>query len=122
MRSFLNAVRSRKHADLTAEALEGHRSTACCHLANISYRIGRQAQPQAIEEQLRSNAELLDAYQRCREHLRVNGIDLEKVPAVLGPWVTFDTQHERFTGEFAKEASAYLRRKTYRKPFEVPRV
>src|SRR5262249_1124531 len=31
--AFLTAVRSRKTSDLAAEALEGHRSTACCHMA-----------------------------------------------------------------------------------------
>jgi predicted dehydrogenase len=39
--NFLKAVRSRKSADLAADILEGHLSTALCHLANISYRTGR---------------------------------------------------------------------------------
>lgn len=39
--NFVNAVRSRKRADLHAEIEEGHYSTALCHLANIAYRTGR---------------------------------------------------------------------------------
>jgi hypothetical protein len=39
--NFLNAVRSRKRSDLTAEVEEGAISTALVHLANISYRLGR---------------------------------------------------------------------------------
>ena len=35
-------MRSRKREDLHTEILEGHRSTALCLLANISYRTGRK--------------------------------------------------------------------------------
>ena len=38
--NFIAAVRSRKADDLNADILEGHYSTALCHLANISYRLG----------------------------------------------------------------------------------
>jgi predicted dehydrogenase len=39
--NFLQAVRARKPALLNAEILEGHLSSALCHLANIAYRLGR---------------------------------------------------------------------------------
>jgi len=39
--NFIKAVRSRKIADLTAEAQELHLSSALPHLANIAYRAGR---------------------------------------------------------------------------------
>ncbi|MBX5497319.1 MAG: gfo/Idh/MocA family oxidoreductase, partial [Bryobacteraceae bacterium] len=39
--NFLHAVRSRRHEDLNADILEGHLSAALCHMANISYRLGR---------------------------------------------------------------------------------
>ncbi len=38
-RNWLMAIRSRKSADLTAEILEGHMSSALCHLSNIAYRV-----------------------------------------------------------------------------------
>ena len=38
--NFLSAVRSRKHADLNADILDGHLSSALCHLGNVSYRLG----------------------------------------------------------------------------------
>ncbi|MGD0001000.1 MAG: Gfo/Idh/MocA family oxidoreductase [Bryobacteraceae bacterium] len=41
MRNFLAACRSRKVADLTADVEIGATSASLCHLANISYRIGR---------------------------------------------------------------------------------
>jgi hypothetical protein len=40
--NFINCVRSRKVEDLYCDILEGHMSTALCHLANISYKLGRK--------------------------------------------------------------------------------
>ena len=39
--NFINAVRSRRRQDLTAEIEEGAASTVLVHLANLSYRLGR---------------------------------------------------------------------------------
>jgi predicted dehydrogenase len=39
--NFIDCVRSRKREDLVCDVLEGHMSTALCHLANISFRTGR---------------------------------------------------------------------------------
>ncbi|MFN3322663.1 MAG: Gfo/Idh/MocA family protein [Bryobacteraceae bacterium] len=40
--NFLKAMRSRRHQDLNADIEEGHISAALCHMANISYRVGRK--------------------------------------------------------------------------------
>jgi predicted dehydrogenase len=42
MSNFLSAVRSRKHTDLHCDVEVGALSAAYCHLANISYRLGRK--------------------------------------------------------------------------------
>jgi hypothetical protein len=39
--NFIEAVKSRDPGVLNAEIEEGHKSAALCHLANISYRLGR---------------------------------------------------------------------------------
>ena len=39
--NFISAVQSRKPETLKAEILDGHLSSALCHLANVSYRLGR---------------------------------------------------------------------------------
>ena len=119
--NFVAAVRSRKSTDLVADALQGHHSTACCHMANVSYRLGKQARPDAIQETTRANRELSDAFERCREYLRENKVNLDTTPAVLGPWVTFDAKKELFVGDFAAEANA-LSEREYRKPFVVPGI
>jgi hypothetical protein len=119
--AFFTAVRSRKTGDLAAEAIEGHRSTACCHMANVSHRIGKQASPEAIRAAITGNAEMTDAFDRCRTYLRENGVDLDASFATLGPWVTLDAQRGRFVGEFA-DAANELSRREYRKPFVVPEL
>ena len=40
--NFIDCVRSRKRADLRCDVEQGHLSTALCHLANISFRVGRK--------------------------------------------------------------------------------
>jgi predicted dehydrogenase len=39
--NFLSVVRSRRKQDLAADVNEGQLSAAMCHMANISYRVGR---------------------------------------------------------------------------------
>jgi len=121
MSNFVAAIRSRKAGDLAAEALEGHHSAACCHMANVSYRLGKQARPEVIRETIQSNRELSDAFERCREYLRENGVDLGATPAVLGPWVTYDSKQERFVKDHADQANAFSQRE-YRQPFVVPKI
>ena len=121
MSNFVAAVRSRKAKELAAEALQGHHSTACCHMANVSHRLGKQARPEVIRETIHAKPELLDAFERCREYLRENEVNLDTTPAVLGPWVTFDPKQERFVSDHAKEANA-LSQREYRSPFVVPKI
>ena len=119
--NFFRAVRTRRTGDLAAEALQGHLSTSCCHMANISYRLGKQLAPEAINASVQANQELQDAFTRCHEYLRNNGVDLGVIPATLGPWLTFDAKREQFVHDFAHLANP-LARRTYRKPFVVPRI
>jgi predicted dehydrogenase len=121
--NFAAAVRSRQVSDLAAEALQGHLSTSCCHMANISHRLGKEAPPDAIRASIEENRELTDAFDRCRSYLRENGVDLGASvnQATLGPWVTYDSKEERFVQDFA-EAANNLSRREYRKPFVVPEV
>jgi predicted dehydrogenase len=118
---FLSAVRSRKGHELVAEALEGHLSAACCHMPNVSHRLGKRLSPEEIKTGIQMNSELVDAFERCREYLRENGVDLGATPATLGPWVTLDPKEERFVKEFADQANALSQRR-YRKPFVLPKI
>jgi predicted dehydrogenase len=119
--NFAAAMRSRTTADLACEAWEGHCSAAACHMANISYRLGRQARPEAIRERITGQHDFAEAFDRLSGHLRENGVNIGATPATLGPWVNYDPKQESFTGEFADAANA-LNRREYRAPFVVPTI
>ena len=117
--NFIKAVRSRKVSDLNADVLEGHLSSALCHMGNISYRLGETASRAEITERIGGNHDLAEAFERVQDHLLLNGVDVKLTPRVLGRWLTMDPQAERFTGDFAEEANKLVRG-TYREPFVVP--
>lgn len=52
LKNFLQAMRSRKPADLAAEAEVGRKSAALCHLANIAYRVGRTLTVDPAKEEI----------------------------------------------------------------------
>ena len=113
-------TRSRKVVDLHADVLQGHLSAACCHLVNISHRLGQTAAPDVVAERAKSDPLLSDAITRYHEHLHAHQIDFARTE-ILGPGLAFDAQPGRFTGEFADPANSLLRR-AYRSPFVVPDI
>jgi hypothetical protein len=117
--SWQQAIRSRNPADLKAEILEGHLSSALCHAGMISHRLGRTTPDGEIRERIRGNSLAAERFGSMLEHLGRNGVDLAKTPLALGPWLNMDPKTERFRENDA--ANALLSR-DYRKPFVVPEV
>lgn len=118
--NFLNAVRSRKSTDLNAEILEGHQSTALCHIGNVSYRLGSAMPVEEIQKHLahlKARDNVLDTFERTRRHLAENGVDLEKTMLTLGPLLALHPSEEKFLGH--PQANSFLTRE-YRLPFVVP--
>lgn len=115
--NFIKAVRSRKYQDLNADILEGHLSSALCHTANISYRLGKTQSPDEIREALKFNKDMAEAFGRMEQHLGANKVDLSKTPATVGLVLNMDPGKETFVGHSG--ANELLKRE-YRKPFVVP--
>jgi hypothetical protein len=115
--NFIRAVRSRRREDLKADIQEGHLSSALCHLANISYRLGRPAPFQPRNGVFNGDADANETLARTEEHLRDNMIPLERTNLTVGRRLTVDTQTETFVND--AEANRQLTRE-YRKGFEVP--
>ena len=42
LQNFLDVIRSGKHEDLACDIVTGHKSAVIGHIANISYRTGRE--------------------------------------------------------------------------------
>ena len=117
--NFIKAVRSRNIGDLNADVLEGHLSSALCHLGNISHRLGTEANRRQILDRIGGHRGMEETFGRFQEHLLVNGVDVRTTPRILGPWLTMDPRTERFVGAFADEANK-LARRPYREPFVMP--
>jgi len=118
--NFVNAVRSRKPETLNGEILEGHLSSALCHLGNISYRLGSPAPLSDLTGRFANDAEALETLDRFQLHLRDNKVDPETTKITLGPKLTL-TKDERFTGARSDEANKMLTRE-YRAPYIVPKT
>ncbi len=117
--NFLAACRSRKHEELNADILQGHLSSALCHLGNISYRLGEPLPANEIAKKLEGDSEASATFGRFSEHLAANKVDLDSTKASFGPDLTLDGKKEIFTGSHADAANPMLTRE-YRKPFVVP--
>jgi predicted dehydrogenase len=115
--NFIQAVRSRKAADLHADIAEGHTSAALCHTGNISYRLRKKLSPAAMLDSVKGNSDLAESLGRMEAHLGTNIVDLYQTPLVMGAVLKMNPGTERFTNHH--EANQLLTRE-YRKPFVVP--
>ncbi len=118
--NFINAVRSRKHQDLNADILDGHLSSALCHLGNVSYRLGASANVPEMVKKFDGDAEALETLDRFQQHLRDNKVDPGTTKITVGPKLSV-TKNEEFTGDRAAEANKMLTRE-YRAPYIVPKT
>ncbi len=114
-RNFADAVKSRKREMLNSEVLDGHLSTALCHLANISYRLGA-SKPFGEAGKALTTAPGQEAGDRLVAHLKENGVETDKLEVRIGRPVAIDTKTEKCGDE---EANKLLTRE-YRKPYVVP--
>ena len=115
--NFIACVRSRKPEELDGHILEGHYSSALCHLANISYRLGKDVPYSKDSHALGNDKEVVASLEWFAEMLRDNDLKLEETTYRLGRRLEFDPEKERFVND--PEADALLTR-PYRPPFVVP--
>ncbi len=115
--NFIKAVRSRKVEDLNADILEGHLSSALCHLGNISYRLGDEQPFGQTPQAFAKDKDAGETFERMEQHLKDNKIDLSTVKCRIGRKLTVEPAKEIFVDD--KEANTLLTRE-YRKGFEVP--
>ncbi|MGD9632425.1 MAG: Gfo/Idh/MocA family oxidoreductase [Pirellulales bacterium] len=115
--NFLQAVRSHDSAILNADILQGHLSSALCHLGNISHRLGSKQSAAAIEKVISNDELQADSFRRMSDHLKANEVDISGEVLTVGPWLELNAEAERFIGN--EQANELLARKG-RQPFAVP--
>ncbi len=115
--NFVKAVRSGQVSDLTGDILEGHLSSALCHLANVSYRLGSEQPYSKTTKAFGDDKDAAETLARTSEHLKENRVPLDETNYRVGRRLTVDPAKETFVGD--TQANAMLTRE-YRKPFVVP--
>jgi predicted dehydrogenase len=124
--NFIQAVRQRKPSLLNAPIYEGHVSSACCHLGNLSCRLGESADRAGILQAIDGFPQAGEAVRSLQQHLRANDVDLDRHPMTLGPWMTLDpstgaiTQVDGTPSPERVEQANRLVQGSYRPPFVVP--
>lgn len=117
--NFIAAVRSRRVQDLNADIEEGHYSSACCHLANISYQLGQNAAFAPRTRAFGDNRDALEAVERMEAHLTGNphNLRLADLQLKVGPLLEVQARTENFNGN---NAANLLLTRQYREGFVVP--
>jgi predicted dehydrogenase len=118
--SFLNAVRTRNVSDCNADVELAHHSCSLIHSANASYRLGADVPFQQKSQKLGDNSVVVESFKNIQDNLTGVGIKLDEQNYRLGRTLTLDPQTERYVGDGADEANAFLSRE-YRAPFVVPK-
>ncbi len=117
--NFIEALRKRDASILHSEVAEGHYSAAAAHMANISWRLGREATFAEAKDAVKENALALERVESLEAHVAANQVDLASKPLRLGAALDFDGRSSEFTGPWSYEANMFLSR-IYRPPFVVP--
>jgi hypothetical protein len=116
--NFIHCMRTRKRSELHADVLDAHLSSACCHLGNISYRLGRQVSGKTIPDVFGAHEEIPKSWEMINRTVKGTlGLDLTKSTYQLGPTLKFNPETENFVDN--RRANRLLTRR-YRKPFVVP--
>jgi predicted dehydrogenase len=121
MKNFIDSVRAGKYTKDILHIRHGHHAAALSHLANTSYRLGKKMRSDEIRERLQTDKIGSEIFGLFEQTLAANKIDLTKEQSTVGPWLDFNPQTEKFTGEFAEEANK-LAMEDYAKGFELPEV
>jgi predicted dehydrogenase len=115
--NFVDVVRSRKMSDLHAPILEGHLSAALMHLANISFRLGKQVPMEPRQDRVFADDSVAnEALEKTRKHLADNRIPMQSTMLTVGRKLSFDPKTEKFADADANRMGA----RDDRKPFTLP--
>ncbi len=118
--NFIHAMRTRNPKDLHADIVDAHYSSACCHLGNISYRLGKEVPGGTAPVGLPDNPQVAESLQALKTQLK-DALDLDwtKTTYQMGVQLDFDPEKEEFIGN--DQANQLLTR-DYREPFVVPNI
>ena len=118
--SFITACRAGDPSLVNGDVHEAHNACVLGHLMNNSYRLGEKVPFNAKAGRFGDNADAHEHFMRLHAIMK-NGVGIPEDGAhyTVGPWLTFDPETERHTGEHAEQANALLKDEN-RRGFEIP--
>ena len=117
--NFIDAVRQQDSSILNSEVQAGHDSTGWCNLANITYRVGGEFTWEAASQfEVAPWKRLLEEMQATAQ---AHDFKLDDPSIQFSPLLEVDVEQERFVGDHAEIANAFLKRE-YREPYTVPDI
>ena len=114
-------MRKQDNSILNAEIELGHASTGWCNLANVAFQTGGAYSRDKAESILPNLDEWGALLNDMEKQLSNFGVSVKDDSIKMSPILTHDETKERFIGDHADEANAFLKR-TYREPFVVPEI
>jgi predicted dehydrogenase len=118
--SFIAACRAGKPEMANGNALDAHYGCVLGHLMNNSYRLGKEVPFNAKAGQFGDHRDAYEHFMKLHAIMSEGvGVPEDGNSYVVGPWLTFDPQTERHTGDHAEAANELLK-DANRPGFRVP--
>jgi predicted dehydrogenase len=108
--AFIAAIRAGDPMMANGNATDAHYGCVLGHLMNNSYRLGKKVPFNAKAGKFGDNSDAAEHFLKLHEVMRDGvGLPADGAEYTVGPWLTFDPETERHTGEYAEEANALLK-------------
>lgn len=120
--AFIAACRAGDPGMANGNVVDAHLSCVLGHLMNNSYRLGHKVPFNKKAGGFSDNPDATEHFLKLHE-IMTSGVGLpeEGTEYTVGPWLTYDPESERHTGEHADQANALLKDEN-RPGFQVPTV
>jgi hypothetical protein len=119
--AFIAAIRAGDPSMANGTAEEAHYACVLGHLMNNSYRLGWKVPFNTKAGGFSDNPQAQEHFEKLHE-IMAKGVGVpDDSEYIVGPWLTFDPQTERHTGEFADAANELLKDPN-RTGYQVPDV
>jgi predicted dehydrogenase len=122
LQNFAQAIRRRGPAHRRAPLEDSVTSAATCHLANLAWRVGREATLDEVRTQIESIDPAHAVIDSLPAHLGAHGIDFAKTKLRLGGWLRVAADRARFESGDGVELANSMLREDCRAPFTVPEI
>ncbi len=117
--NWIHAIRTRNVGDLHADVEKGHYSSALCHLANVSQRMGSRREWGGKAGLQGDNEIVAASLAAARDNLVKVGVPVKGLKVQVGRVLNIDPATERVTN--LPDANKLMTRE-YRKGFELPKI